>query len=68
MKNESKSVFVDVEVVSGVEGPSLYVGDGSTGERVAGPKPWGGGRTTHKFRVRAEDLIRLAKQYGGNKS
>ncbi len=64
MTNESKSMFVCVEVVSGVEGPSLYVGNGSTGERVAGPKPWGGGRTIHKFKVTADDLIRLAKQYG----
>jgi len=30
-----------IEVVSGPEGPSLYI----DGIRMAGPKPWGGGRT-----------------------
>lgn len=46
-----------VEVVSGVEGPSLYIGDGSTGYRLAGPKPWGGGKTIHKFRVKLDELV-----------
>lgn len=29
------------EVVSGVEGPSLNIGDGTTGFRLSGPKAWG---------------------------
>jgi hypothetical protein len=44
------------EVVAGVEGPSLYVGDEGGGHRLAGPKPWGGGRTTHKFIVNIAEL------------
>ena len=32
-------------------------------ENQAGPKPWGGGRTIHRFQVAAKDLIRLAKEY-----
>ncbi|MDU9398089.1 Lar family restriction alleviation protein [Pseudomonas sp. zfem003] len=49
-----------VEVVKGVEGPSLYIGDGDTGYRLAGPKPWGGGKTIHKFKVKLNELVREA--------
>ena len=49
-----------VEVVNGVEGPSLYIGDEDGGYRLAGPKPWGGGRTIHKFTVNLDELIREA--------
>ncbi|MBW1249016.1 hypothetical protein I7860_20265 [Pseudomonas tolaasii] len=62
-KEKLREGHVLVEVVSGVEGPSLSIGDFDTGERVAGPKPWGGGRTIHKFQVKAADLIRLANEY-----
>jgi len=65
MKSQEKlkAGHVLIEVVSGVEGPSMYIGNGGIGERVAGQKPWGGGRTTHTFQVDAEELIRLAKRY-----
>lgn len=63
MSQKIKPGHVLVEVVEGVEGPSLSIGDNDTGERVAGPKPWGGGRTSHCFQVAAKDLIRLAKEY-----
>lgn len=63
MSQKIKPGHVLVEVVQGVEGPSLSIGDNDTGERVAGPKPWGGGRTIHCFQVAAKDLIRLAKEY-----
>lgn len=53
-----------VEIVFGVEGSSLYIGNGEIGERVSGNKPWGGGRTTHAFQVDVEELVRLAKRYG----
>lgn len=36
---------VECYVVSGVEGPSLAIAD----HRVAGPKPWGGGKIMHKW-------------------
>ncbi len=65
MSQKIKPGHVLVEVVEGVEGPSLSIGDNDTGERVAGPKPWGGGRTIHCFQVSANDLIRLAKEYAG---
>lgn len=64
MSQKIKPGYVLVEVVQGVEGPSLSIGDNDTGERVAGPKPWGGGRTIHSFQVAAKDLVRLAKEYG----
>lgn len=54
-----------VEVISGAEGACLSFGDGTLGERVAGPKPWGGGRTIHRFKVCAADFVRLAREYGG---
>lgn len=63
MNQKIKPGHVLVEIVQGVEGPSLSIGDNDTGERVAGPKPWGGGHTIHCFQVAAKDLIRLAKEY-----
>ncbi|QKV66511.1 hypothetical protein HUW52_27545 [Pseudomonas sp. 43A] len=62
-KEKLREGHVLVEVVRGVEGNCLCIGDFDTGERVAGPKPWGGGTTIHKFQVKASDLIRLAKEY-----
>ena len=50
-----------IEVVNGPEGPSLYIGYESSGHRLAGPKPWGGGRTVFKFDVAIAELIREAK-------
>lgn len=66
--SELKPGYVLVEVVAGVEGPSLSIGDHGSGERVAGPKPWGGGRTTHTFQVKASDLRRLADEYEAHKN
>jgi hypothetical protein len=43
---------VQIEVVKGVEGHALYIND----YRVAGPKPWGGGQTVHKWKVKGDDL------------
>lgn len=54
-------VFIDV--VSGREGDCLTIGDCDSSERVAGPKPWGGGVASHRFQVKAEDLRRLADEY-----
>lgn len=45
-------VTMKVDVVSGVEGPSLYFDD----YRVDGPKPWGGGRISHTFVVLVQDI------------
>jgi hypothetical protein len=49
-----------IEVVSGVEGPSLYISDSDGGHRLAGPKPWGGGKTIHRFKVDIDELMREA--------
>lgn len=51
-----------VEVVSGVEGPCVYIGDEDGGHRLAGPKPWGGGPAIHRFRVDIDELITEAKK------
>jgi hypothetical protein len=51
-----KKGTVIFEVVAGVEGPSFYIGDDYSGHRLAGPKPWGGGRTLHKFIVNIAEL------------
>jgi len=43
---------VNIDVVAGVEGPSVYLND----SRIAGPKLWGGGKVTHHWRVHIKDL------------
>lgn len=37
------------EVVRGVEGDCLILGDENGGTRISGPKPWGGGQVTKTF-------------------
>ena len=54
---------VFIEVVGGVEGPSLYIGDEDGGHRLAGPKPWGGGQTIHKFTVDVDELMEEAARF-----
>jgi len=56
MTQTLKSGHVWIEVVAGREGPSLSIGDDSGGYRLAGPKPWGGGRTVHRFQVGIREL------------
>lgn len=55
--------YVLVEVVDGRAGKCLVIGDYDSGERVAGPKPWGGGSVVQRWKVRADDLRRLADEY-----
>lgn len=48
-----------IEVVQGPGKPSLYVSDADgSGHRLAGPKPWGGGQTIHRFEINIEEAIR----------
>jgi len=54
--NEKSTVIL--EVVSGPEGNALYITDDSTGYRLAGPKPWGGGTVLHSFKVKCDELLR----------
>lgn len=63
MSADIKPGYVLVEVIAGAEGPSLYIGDGCIAERIAGPKPWGGGRSVHTFQVKAEDIHRVVDAY-----
>ncbi len=49
-----------IEVVSGQEGPSLYIGDGGISHRLSGNKPWAGGKTLHLFTVDIAELVREA--------
>ena len=44
---------VTIYVLRGVEGPSLCIND----FRVAGPKPWGGGRIIHQWTVDEEGFL-----------
>lgn len=54
-------VFIDI--VEGVEGPCVCIGDDSTSLRVAGPKPWGGGRTSRRFTATLENLKAAIESY-----
>lgn len=42
-----------IEVVKGVEGHCLYI----NGNRVAGPKPWGGGQVILKWKTTQEKIL-----------
>jgi len=66
-KKEVKDNRVVIDVVNGVEGPSLYIGDENSGHRLAGPKPWGGGATVFSFKVDPEELMRELKSLMGIK-
>lgn len=46
-----------VELISGVEGPCLAIMGKSRGQRISGPKPWGGGKTIYQFTVSAQEII-----------
>ena len=43
---------VPLTYVASVEGNSLYL----NGYRIAGPKPWGGGRTLEEWEVTRDDI------------
>ena len=53
MATDDDKRMVEVCIVHGVEGPCLSVND----TRVAGPKPWGGGRVGQTFRVSVARLL-----------
>lgn len=44
--------YITIEVVSGIEGCCLLADN----QRIAGPKPWGGGSVIHSFKVNAATL------------
>lgn len=47
---------IRIEVISGPEGPCLGFFTGDIGQRICGPKPWGGGKTLHCWEVDADEL------------
>ncbi|NBJ19723.1 hypothetical protein GT625_13410 [Burkholderia thailandensis] len=56
MNDKLKPGHVWIEVIAGCEGSSLSIGNDNGGYRLAGPKPWGGGRIIHRFSVRIDEL------------
>jgi hypothetical protein len=48
----TKTVRHVVSLVSGVEGLSIYLNN----YRIAGPKPWGGGKILHEFTATSKDI------------
>jgi hypothetical protein len=55
MTNPARAAdYITIEVIGGVEGSCLAIND----YRCAGPKPWGGGRTTRTWKVKRETFIR----------
>ena len=48
---------ISLLVVSGVEGPSVYLND----FRIAGNKPWGGGKAIHTFTTGYESIRQALK-------
>jgi hypothetical protein len=51
------------EVIHGVNGACLSVSTdgGETGFRLAGPKPWGGGKVIQVFKVSKKELLNELK-------
>lgn len=53
--------YAKIELIGGVEGDSLAIND----KRVAGPKPWGGGRVKRTWRMVPVEFIIEAVGKGG---
>lgn len=51
-----------IDLVNGVEGLALYLND----FRIAGPKPWGGGKILRTWSVSQEDLRSATNEGRGN--
>ena len=49
--------IVEIAVCNGVEGPSVYIND----YRVAGNKPWGGGKTIYSFKAEKLNIFHALK-------
>lgn len=65
--SELPEKLVEICVVRGVEGPSIYIDD----FRMAGNKPWGGGQIIYKWQVKLADFACvpvLAKQIAGQQA
>lgn len=49
-----------ITVISGVEGYSIYINN----HRIAGNKPWGGGKVVCEFSVDKNKILAQLEQYG----
>jgi len=47
MKEKDNEEMIEVSIISGVEGLAVLLND----YRIAGPKPWGGGRILRTWRM-----------------
>jgi hypothetical protein len=54
VKPQDIAAEFDLVLCEGVEGLCVYLND----FRIAGPKPWGGGRTVRSWKVSADDIRR----------
>jgi hypothetical protein len=50
---------LELQLVEGVEGPSIYL----NGYRIAGPKPWGGGRVVRTWKTTPRDVLEAVRKY-----
>lgn len=63
VKTKLQPAHLFIELVQGVGGPSLVIGDGNSGHRIAGEKPWAGGRTIYQFQVSMGTLRGILDEY-----
>jgi hypothetical protein len=54
---------VTLQIVDGVEGCAIYL----NGFRIAGPKPWGGGKVVNSWNIAPEDLESAIEDWFGRK-
>lgn len=55
-----KIVSVSLDLVEGVEGQCIYLND----RRIAGPKPWGGGKIVKQWKVRVDAIYEAIREVG----
>lgn len=51
-----------LDIVSGVEGDCIVLGDEDSGFRIAGSKPWGGGSTKQSFKVNQRTIFEAIEE------
>jgi len=57
-----KDGHIFLDIVSGVEGGCICLGDETGGRRVAGTKPWGGGTITRRHQISITDLQAVIRE------
>jgi hypothetical protein len=61
------SMKLVIDFVEGCEGDSLSIGNEDdkgygTGRRIAGPKPWGGGKILRSFKIDPCEIMYILKE------